>query len=64
MWENSEPREFSAKVLQVVFLAYLTVLLLVRTVWPKIWEISCLCELSAQVTQIVFLADLTVLRIF
>ena len=63
MSENSYQRDFSAQVSQIVFLAYLTVLQLITTVWPKISETSCLRHFSVQVSQIVFLAYLTVLRL-
>ena len=53
MSENSYLRHFSAQVLQMVFLAYLTVLRLTTTVWPKKSENSYLHHFSAQVSQIV-----------
>ena len=56
--ENSYLRHFSAQVSQIVFLAYLTVLRLITTVWPKMSENSYLRHFSAQVSQIVFLAYL------
>ena len=56
MSENSYLRDFSAQVSQLVFLAYLTVLRLVSSVWPEMSENSNLREFSAQVSQIVFLA--------
>ena len=56
MSDNSNPRIFSAQVSQIVFLAYLTVLRLITTVWPEISEKSYVRELNAQVLQIVFLA--------
>ena len=37
---NSYLREFSARVSQIVFLAYLTVLRLITTVWPEMSENS------------------------
>ena len=46
-----------------VFLAYLTVLRLITTVWPKKSENSYLHHFSAQVSQIVFFAYLTVLQL-
>ena len=55
-------REFSAQVSQILFLADLTVLRLVRTVWSKMSQILYLFEFSVQVWHIVFLAHLTVLR--
>ena len=61
MSENSYLRDFSAQVSQIVFLAFLTVLRLITTVWPEMSETSCLRHFSAQVSQIVFLAYLTVL---
>ena len=63
MTENSFLCEFHAQVSQIVFLADLTVLRLITTVWAKMWEDSYLREFIAQVSQLVFLADLTVLRI-
>ena len=56
MSDKSYLRDFSAQVSQIVFLAYLTVLRLITTVWPKMSENSYLRELSAQVSQIIFLA--------
>ena len=61
MSDNSNPRNFSAQVSQIVFLAYLTVLRFITTVWPKITENSYLRDFSAQITQIVFLAYLITL---
>ena len=61
MSEKSYLRDFSAQVSQIVFLAYLTVLRLITTIWPEMSENSYLRHLSAQVSQIVFLAYLTVL---
>ena len=61
--ENSYLRHFSAQVSQIVFLAYLTVLRLFTTVWPKMSENSYLRHFSAQVSQSVFLIYLTVLRL-
>ena len=63
MSENSYLRHFSAQVSQMVFLAYLTVLRLITTVWPKKSENSYLHHLNAQLSQSVFLAYLTVLRL-
>ena len=63
MSENSYLRHFSAQVSQIVFLAYLTILRLITTVWPEMSENSHLHHLSAQVSQIVFLRYLTVLRL-
>ena len=54
MSENSYFRNFSAQVSQIVFLAYLTVLRLITTVWPEMSENSYLRDFSAQVSQIVF----------
>ena len=56
-------RYFSAQVSQIVFLAYLTVLRLITTVWPNLSENSYLHHFSAQVSQIVFFAYLTVLQL-
>ena len=64
MSENSYLHNFSAQVSQIVFLAYLTVLRLFTTVWPKMSENSYLHHFSAQVSQIVFFAYLTVLRAY
>ena len=61
MSENSYLRHFSAQESQIVFLAYLTVLRLNKTVWPEMSENSYLHYFSAQVTQIVFFSYLTVL---
>ena len=54
--------QFMCKVWKIVFLAYLTVLRLITTVWPEMSENSYLCDFSAQVSQIVFLAYLTALH--
>ena len=59
MSENSYLRRFSAQVSQSVFLAYLTVLRLITTVWPEMSENSYLRHFSAQVSQIVFFAYFT-----
>ena len=40
MSENSYLREFSKMVSLIVFLAYLTVLRLITTVWPEVLENS------------------------
>ena len=56
MSENSYLRDFSAQVSQIVFLAYLTVLRFITTVWPKISENSYLRDFSPSVSQVVFLA--------
>ena len=56
MSENSYLREFSAQVSQIVFLAYLTVLRFITTVWPEMSESSNLRDFSVQVSQIVFSA--------
>ena len=61
--ENSYLRDFSAQVSQIVFVAYLTVLRLITTVWPEMSETSYLRDFSAKVSQIVFLAYLTVVRL-
>ena len=47
MSENSYLRHFSAQVSQSVFLAYLTVLRLITTVWPEMSENSYLRHFSA-----------------
>ena len=57
MSENSYLCDFSEQVSQIVFLAYLTVLPLVRAVWVEISENSYLRDFSEQVSQIVFLVD-------
>ena len=49
-------RDFSEQVSQIVFLAYLTVLRFITTVWPEMSENSYLRHFSAQVSQIVFSA--------
>ena len=59
MGENSYLPHFSALVSQLVFLAYLTVLRLITTVWPEMSENSYLRRFSAQVSQIVFFAYFT-----
>ena len=63
MSQNSYFREFCAQVSQILFLADLTVLRLITTVWPKLSSFTYLREFSAKVSQILFLADLTVLRL-
>ena len=63
MSQNSYLREFCAQVSQIVFLADLTFLRLITTVWKKLSPNSYLPEFCAQVSQIVLLADLTVLRL-
>ena len=62
MLENSYLRDFGAKVSQIVFLAYLSVVRLIKTVWHEMLENSYLRNFSAQVSQTVFLAYLTVSR--
>ena len=57
MSQNSYLREFCALISQIVFLADLTVLRLIKTVWAKMSQNSYLREFYAQVSQIVFLAD-------
>ena len=47
MSENSFLRHFSAQVTQSVFLAYLTVLRYIKTVWPKMSENSYFHHFSA-----------------
>ena len=59
MSENSYLHRFSSQVSQIVFLAYLTILRLITTVWPEMSENSYLHHFSAQVSQIVFFAYLT-----
>ena len=56
MSENSYLRHFSAPVSQMVFLAYLTGLRLIRTILGEMSENSYLLQFSEQVSQIVFLA--------
>ena len=63
MSQNSYHREFCAQLSQMVFLADLTVLRLVTTVWAKMWQISNLRKYCAKVSEIAFLAELTVLRL-
>ena len=48
MSENSYLRDFSAQVSQIVFLAYLTVLRLITTVWAELAEDSYLRNFSAK----------------
>ena len=57
MSENLYLGLFSAEVSEIVFLADLTVLRLITTVWAKMGENSYLREFNAQLWQIVFLAD-------
>ena len=52
MSENSYLHNFSAQVSQIVFLAYLTVLRFITTVWPEMSENSHLHHFSAQVFDI------------
>ena len=60
MSQNSYLREFCAQVSQIVFLADLTVLRLITTVWAKMYtKIHISANSCAQVSQIVFLSDLT-----
>ena len=59
MSENSFLRQFSAQVSQSVFLACLTVLRLITTVWPEMSENSYIRQFSEQVSQIVFFAYFT-----
>ena len=63
MSENSYLRPFSAQVSQSVFLAYLTVLRYITTVWPKMSENLWFHHFSVQVSQIVFFTYLTVLQL-
>ena len=55
MSDKSYFRDFSGQVSEIVFLAYLTVLRLITTVWPEMSENWYLREFSAEVAQIVFL---------
>ena len=64
MSENSYLGDFSAKLSQIVFLAYLTALPLITTVWIELSENSNLCDISAQVWQLVFLAYFNGLRLY
>ena len=63
MSDNSYFCDFNAQVSQIVFLAYLTVLRFITSLWPEISENFYLRDFSAQVSQIVFIAYLTVLRL-
>ena len=54
MSENSYFLHFSAQLPQIMFLAYLTVLRLITTVWPEMSKNSYLRHFSAQVSQIVY----------
>ena len=63
MSQNSYLREFCAKKSQNVFLADLTVLRLIITVWAKMLPNSYFREFCAQVSKSVFLVVLTVLRL-
>ena len=63
MSQNSYLHELCAHLSQIVFLADLTFLQLITTVWTKMSENWYLCEFCAQVSQIVFLADLTFFRL-
>ena len=60
MSQNSYLREFCAQISQIVFLADLTVLRIIRTVWVKKLQNSYLCEFCPQVSKIVYLAHLNV----
>ena len=60
MSQNSYLREFCAQVSQIVFLADLTVLRLITTVWVKKLQNSFFREFCAQVSKIVYLAHLNV----
>ena len=64
MSQNSYHHEFIAQVSQIVSLADLTVLRLIRIVLAETSKNSYLLEFCAQVSKIVFLADLTVLQLF
>ena len=63
MSQNSYLSEFCAQVSQIVFLADLTVLRLITTVWEKLSQTSYLRKFCALMSQIVFLANLTILRL-
>ena len=54
MSEYSYLGDFSVQVSQTFFLAYLTVLGFITTVWPEMPENSYLYDFSAQVSQTVF----------
>ena len=56
MSKNSYLRHFSAQVSQIVYIAYLTILCLITTVWPEMSKNSYLLHFSAQLSQIMFLA--------
>ena len=56
MSEISYLHDFSAQISQIFFLASLTVLRFISTVWPEMSENSYLHDFSAQISQIVFLA--------
>ena len=60
MSQNSYLREFCAQISQIVFLADLTVLRLITTVWVKKLQNSSFREFCAQVSKIVYLAHLNV----
>ena len=62
--KNSYLREFCAQVSKTLFLADLTLLRLITTVWANLSRNSYLREFCAKVSQVVFKADLTVLRLF
>ena len=61
--QQNSIRDFSAKYHKIVFLAYLTVLRLITTLWPEMSKNSYLRHFSAQVSQLVFLVYLTVSRL-
>ena len=54
MSENSSLRESCAQVSQIVFQAYLTVLMLIATVGTKFSQNSYITEFVAQISEIVF----------
>ena len=56
MSESTNLSDFSAQVLKIVFLAYLSVSRLITTVWPEMSENSSLQVFHAQVSQIVLIA--------
>ena len=60
MSQDSYIREFCAQVSQIMFLADLTVLRLITTVWVKKLQNSYFREFCAQVSKIVYLAHLNV----
>ena len=63
MSENSFLHDFSAQVSQIVFLAYLTVLRLITTVWSKMSKNSIFAISVHKNHKSLFLAYLIVLRL-